>query len=57
MTSPDGTRTISLAARGFGWSIIFMLGTVLSLISLAVYKVYGIVKAEEARNRGLSDTV
>ena len=49
MMSPDGKPTISLTAQGFGWSIIFMLSTVLSLISLVVYKVRGIIVAEEAR--------
>lgn len=49
LMSPDGKPAVSLTAQGFGWSILFMLGTVFSLIGFAVYKVHGIIAAEEAR--------
>jgi hypothetical protein len=53
LMSPDGKPTISLTAQGFGWSIIFMLAVVHTLIALVTYKVYKIIRAEEARPRNV----
>ena len=41
----------SALANGYGWSIIFMLAAVFSLIAFAVYQVHGIISAEEAKVR------
>jgi hypothetical protein len=38
-------------AQGYGWSIIFMLTMILSLISVAVYQVFKIIRAETAREK------
>jgi hypothetical protein len=38
-------------ARGYGWSIIFMLAMVFSLISFAFYQVVKIIRAESAREK------
>ena len=43
-------------ARGYGWSIMFMLAMVFSLISFAVYQVFRIIRAESAREKLRSQT-
>ena len=44
-------------ARGYGWSIIFLLGVVFSLISAAVYQVVKIISAETAREKSHADSL
>jgi hypothetical protein len=46
---PPSVSPAPSMARGYGWSIIFLLGVVFSLISAAVYQVVKIVRAETAR--------